>query len=255
MSPSSSPETSPDPFGSSGADSSPLSSPSLEPLELDEPDKPRFDKPSIEHPFAGSLHATRSPPMYERPASRDFLVYGNFKSPERGGFVTKPVPPPRVLVFDEDWDITRRAPVLNKEELIWQDKITYAIDAAKGRIDLMYVCFRFSIFISDLRARDISRGEGLTYIPSQIGDLANLVLMPALDAFPSPTHTTRTFSRSHTTPATRLEREALFSASHPLGGQDGLMLFLSKNQIRSLPTELFSLQNLVVLSLRAPFTR
>ncbi|THH19805.1 hypothetical protein EW146_g1431 [Bondarzewia mesenterica] len=227
MSPSSSPDTSPDPFASSN-DSSPLSSPSLEPIDLHDPPSPPTGV--VSHPFAGSTHATRRPPLYEKKPDVPIATPSG-TSPSSSGLLDV-MGTSTLSRFDRKAAVPAHEEVGNQigkiedwEASLWEDKISWAIDNAAGNFDLM--------------------NENLTCIPLRIGDLANLVLMP--DKQPGPT--ARSFTRSHTAPATSApfsQRRSLF-----FGGQDNeLKLFLAQNQISSLPAELFTLQNLTVLSLR-----
>ena len=98
----------------------------------------------------------------------------------------------------------------------------------------------------------VQRGQCLSYIPSEIGHLAHLVLMP--DKHVAVSNTSRKFTRSVTAPAStglfsRRERSPLRSLLRQ-GPSNCVQIFLAQNQIRVLPFELFSLQNMTVLSLR-----
>lgn len=126
----------------------------------------------------------------------------------------------------------------------------------------------------------------LTYIPSCISDLKNLVILPRRELFPSSKPSDRKFKKSSTAPGLSGLIKRPLSGSTLLPAIDiakaparrafaradtsavsrfmptkleissthnGLELYLMSNRITSLPRELFELDRLVVLSLRTLF--
>ncbi|KAI0296729.1 hypothetical protein B0F90DRAFT_1819836 [Multifurca ochricompacta] len=220
MSPSSSPGGSP--TASSFMDSSPLASPSLQPLDLDRPTTPL----GISHPFAGSTHATTHPSNELRysnsspaPAAWEYRSNISFSADR-----TKTL---EILFDEEDNFLMSDFEVEPPDEAtLWEEKITRAVDMGD----------------SEFTWKD----AGLTFVPPSIVELNSLgvVSEPAQ----------RPFKRVQTAPP------AVFSSSHrsffahPIvparTRSQGLMIFLANNEIRTLPLEFFSLSNLTVLSLR-----
>ncbi|TFY73091.1 hypothetical protein EWM64_g10921, partial [Hericium alpestre] len=115
---------------------------------------------------------------------------------------------------------------------LWQKTITDAVDSATLKIDLS--------------------NNGLTYIPAEIRDLANVVVLPPLKEVPVPIQipAARTFARSQTAPAAVLSSAYSFRSKSVERPHSGIELYLGPNEIRTLPLELFQLRNLVVLVLR-----
>lgn len=82
----------------------------------------------------------------------------------------------------------------------------------------------------------------MTYVPPDIGDLGNLVVIPGGNEPSGEAAPRRTFSKS--------TNSLVFGASK-VGTREGeILLFLGNNRISTLPKELFNLDALVVLSLR-----
>ncbi|KAI0060267.1 hypothetical protein BV25DRAFT_1993068 [Artomyces pyxidatus] len=228
MSPSSSPDGSP---YSQPMDSSPLSSPTLEPLELDD------SVSGPVHPYAGSTKATRRPTLYEKRSS--------VRAPrqESTSWIASH---PSVVKFKTDLlddlfeegaaSAERKAPVLAEDpwERWWDETVATAVDTG-------------------LSVLDVSSG-GIPFISSRIAELDGLGVVQVAQA-PTP----RAFGRSRTEPASQRFSNvswpnAPFSpVDRPVGysGQErGLQFFFANNEIAKLPLELFTLRNITVLSLR-----
>ncbi|KAA1475428.1 hypothetical protein DENSPDRAFT_932348 [Dentipellis sp. KUC8613] len=231
MSPSSSPASSASPEPIAWTDSSPPSTP---PPQQTRFDNAAYSPPGPAHPFAGSTNSDRPPPRYAMNPDSPYTPRTPPQTPPARALAapkppTSPTPVRRVL-FSTELE-TRE----EREARLWKKTISEAIDGADPVIDLS--------------------AHGLTTIPSEIGDLANLVIMPPPRAAPKPIPvvtprqpTVRTFSRVQTAPA------AVFGSSSPsteaLPKERGLELYLGKNQIAGLPREFFNLRNLTVLVLR-----
>jgi len=135
MSPSSSPGGSPS--ASSFVDSSPLASPSLQPLDLNRPPTPL----GITHPFAGSTHATTHP--------SNELRYSN-SSYTPATWVYRPQPPSsadnaKVLesLFDEEEGFSTSSfdPEPPDEATLWEERITRAVDTGEAEFTWKYVSY------------------------------------------------------------------------------------------------------------------
>ncbi|KAI0027214.1 hypothetical protein K488DRAFT_91138 [Vararia minispora EC-137] len=207
----SSPDSSPDPFNSGHMDSSPI----LEPLDLsgyimDEDDVRPMD------PYAGSRHG-RPQRMYEK------------KPPAVGASVlsTPPSSPPVKHaslkmeetfeeLFAEEERVTQMFPPVLEEETVWRDAISSAVDAGEQMVDLS--------------------GRGLTSIPEDVRDMAGIIAFPNSSLKAHGVNPARPFTRSH--------------SGLLMGTTGGVGLNLAQNTIRTLPPNLFVLQNLTFLSLR-----
>lgn len=116
-----------------------------------------------------------------------------------------------------------------------------------------------------------SFGGQLTYIPRNVADLRNLVVLSDPSKPTASTHTiiparTRAFTRVVSAPASYsapqgratgsvsstnpLLKRAVLPSTAPVSQEASVQLYLSGNAIHSLPRELFSLKGLTVLSLR-----
>ena len=159
MSPSSSPDASPtDPF-TQHLDSSPMSSPSLEPIALDQPPSP-LEPGLVHHPYAGSTHATRRPPLYYKKGSPllDTPPDSPTSSTVRWNTYETPTRTTRHqhAIFDSP------AVPGQREAEIWEEAITYTIDNADGNFDLSCVFNLRSSFLS-LRISSTKRSMPLIY--------------------------------------------------------------------------------------------
>ncbi|KAF8261023.1 hypothetical protein EI94DRAFT_1833541 [Lactarius quietus] len=220
MSPSSSPGGSPS--TSSVFDSSPLSSPSLQPLDLNRPTTP----PGIIHPFAGSTHATKHPSNELRYSNSSYAPASWAYRPG----VSSSADHSNVLedIFREEEDFSQSEFELGPrdEATLWEEKIARAVDTGEAEFTW--------------------KDAGLTFVPPSVVELNSLGLVA------EPTQ--RPFKRIQTAPP------AVFSSSHrslfsrPIAPNmtqsQGLMIFLANNEIKTLPSEFFRLSNLTVLSLR-----
>ncbi|KAF8159651.1 hypothetical protein B0H34DRAFT_412508 [Crassisporium funariophilum] len=251
-SPASSPPSSPG--GTGWVDSSPAnSSPTLDHLYLDSEPDIDLELPPPAHfrapidPLAGSYNSNRG-----KRTSCGTL------SPPR-----TPVKKPRLarscnLLPTSDTSqstlINHSEPVGDREDKVWEEAGNMAFENGCCNIELM--------------------NHGLTRIPSQfLKDLNKIVILPEIstifdgkqDSLTSKTDATtsrRTFTRAYTAPATTAASLHLF---HPRGkttsgnslmngtSRETVQLFLSQNTISKLPLELWSLQNLTILSLRNNF--
>ncbi|KAH9954662.1 hypothetical protein BC827DRAFT_1241677 [Russula dissimulans] len=220
MSPSSSPGGSPS--ASSFVDSSPLPSPSLQPLDLDRPPTPL----GIPHPFAGSTHATTHPSNELRYPNSSYTPATWVYRPQLSSSADNA----KVLesLFDEEEGFSTENfdPEPPDEATLWEERITRAVDTGEAEFTW--------------------KNSGLTFVPPSILELNSLGVISQ----PAP----RTFKRVQTAPP------AVFSSPHrsffaqravPARTQSqGLMIFLANNEITALPPEFFKLSNLTVLSLR-----
>ncbi|KAI9450371.1 hypothetical protein BJY52DRAFT_1303067 [Lactarius psammicola] len=219
MSPSSSPGGSPS--TSSVLDSSPLSSPSLQPLDLNRPPTP----PGISHPFAGSTHATKHP-------SHELRYTNSSYTPASWAYrpgVSSSADHSNVLedIFREEENFSQSELEVEPpdEATLWEEKITRAVDTGEAEFTW--------------------KDAGLTFVPPSIMELNSLGVVT------EPTQ--RPFKRVQTAPAVfSSPHRSLFA--HPVAPSrtrsQGLMIFLANNEIKTLPPEFFGLSNLTVLSLR-----
>jgi hypothetical protein len=133
MSPSSSPGGSPS--TSSLLDSSPLSSPSLQPLDLNRPPTPL----GISHPLAGSMHATTHPANELRYSNSSYTpatwAYrsGIPSSADRAKLLED--------VFDEEenFSMVDLEVEPQDEATLWEEKITRAVDTGDAEFTWKYV--------------------------------------------------------------------------------------------------------------------
>ncbi|KAL5513082.1 hypothetical protein ACEPAH_3480 [Sanghuangporus vaninii] len=196
------------------------------------------------HPFSASTRAIKRPPSYSKDSTRPktkrqrneseerWDVFGmphRIGLHERDGYVQSVVPDiviPSTLLHEtaaEKMVDNLASPSQDPEHSLWEETIAQAVDAAECKIDLS--------------------GHGLTYVPPKIADLSKLVVIrqtaaPARELVPR-----RTCSRS--------TNSIVFGAGKLGHREDEIHLFLGRNNITSLPNELFNLDALVVLSLRA----
>jgi hypothetical protein len=133
MSPSSSPGGSP--AASSFVDSSPLSSPSLQPLDLDRPATPL----GISHPFSGSTHATAHP-------SNELRYSNSSYTPAtwsyRSGASSADHPKGFESLFNEEEEGSSTSgydPEPPDEATLWEEKITRAVDMGEAEFTWKYV--------------------------------------------------------------------------------------------------------------------
>ena len=132
MSPSSSPGGSPS--ASSFVDSSPLASPSLQPLDLDRPPTPL----GISHPFAGSTHATVHP-------SNELRYPNSSYTPTTWAYRPDISAADRTKVlesfFDEEEGFSTSSfePEPPDEATLWEERITRAVDTGEAEFTWKYV--------------------------------------------------------------------------------------------------------------------
>lgn len=221
MSPSSSPGGSP--TASSFVDSSPLASPSLQPLDLGRPATPL----GITHPFSGSTHATTHPSNELRYSNSSYTpATWSYRSD-----ILSSADHPKVFenLFNEEeegFSASSYDPEPPDEATLWEEKVTRAVDMGEAEFTW--------------------KDAGLTFIPPSIVELNSLGVISE--------SAQRPFKRVQTAPP------AVFSSSHrPFFSQrippsrtrsQGFMIFLANNEIKTLPPEFFKLSNLTVLSLR-----
>jgi hypothetical protein len=134
MSPSSSPGGSP--TASSFVDSSPLSSPSLQPLDLGRPATPL----GISHPFSGSTHATAHP-------SNELRYPNSSYTPATWSYrpgISSSADHPKVFesLFNEEeegFSTSSYDPEPPDEATLWEEKITRAVDMGEAEFTWKYV--------------------------------------------------------------------------------------------------------------------
>ncbi|KAI0048563.1 hypothetical protein FA95DRAFT_1557922 [Auriscalpium vulgare] len=220
MSPSSSPSGSP---YTEPMDSSPLSSPSLEPLDIEE--EFTYKTSGIPHPYAGSTNATQRPPLYSMETDRGYQYEPQNISSALGD------------LFEEDdviYSLDSRSSGQSDSVTVTADdeSVTWWADVLSGAVD------------TGLGILDLSQSN-ITYIPPEVAELATLGVVPQLG------NHSRVLQRSQTAPAALAFNAAPHGEVKARGSAlKGLQLYLYDNLISELPLELFSLQNLTVLSLR-----
>ena len=132
MSPSSSPGGSPI---SSFVDSSPLASPSLQPLDLNRPPTPL----GITHPFAGSTHATTHPSNELRYSASSYTPATWAYRPD----ISSSADHTKVLedVFNEEDNFSMSELEVEPpdEATLWEEKITRAVDTGDAEFTWKYV--------------------------------------------------------------------------------------------------------------------
>ena len=133
MSPSSSPGGSPS--ASSFVDSSPLASPSLQPLDLNRPPTPL----GITHPFAGSTHATTHP-------SNELRYSNSSYTPATWAYRSQlPSSADNAKVFEslfdeeEGFSTSSSDPEPPDEATLWKERITRAVDKGEAEFTWKYV--------------------------------------------------------------------------------------------------------------------
>jgi hypothetical protein len=236
MSPSSSPGGSPS--ASSFVDSSPLASPSLQPLDLDRPPTPL----GIVHPFAGSTHATTHPSNELRYSSSSYTPATWAYRPDISSSAD------RAKVFESFFDEEESFSTASfepDEATLWEEKITRAVDTGEAEFTWKYVSL---LPLPVNIAFTALRNAGLTFVPPSIVELNSLGVISDLAQRP--------FKRVQTAPPAVFSSPHRSFLSHRVGHartrSQGFMIFLANNEIKSLPAEFFKLSNLTVLSLRAP---
>ena len=133
MSPSSSPGGSP--TASSFVDSSPLASPSLQPLDLGRPPTPL----GINHPFSGSTHATTHP-------SNELRYSNSSYTPATWSYrsgISPSAEHPKAFenLFNEEEGFTTPSydPDPPNEATLWEEKIARAVDMGEAEFTWKYV--------------------------------------------------------------------------------------------------------------------
>ena len=135
---------------------------------------------------------------------------------------------------------------VEREKLLWDETLAHAVDFAEGKIDLRYGFLEVG---SNILTHIIKYSEqSLTFIPPNIGDLKNLVWVP--DSNPSSPLKEKPNRPLGLRSVSKSTNSIIFGANSLGEGKDEIHLFLAKNFFKSLPSELFSLQALTVLSLR-----
>ena len=158
------------------------------------------------------------------------------------------------------------------EAQTWEAALSEAIDEVSGSIDLRFVMFASSnVMLTDPCANN--SGHALTTIPPSISDLANLVVLSKSRLTPRKrlpsTLQTRAPTRVVSAPVSFTSQQrpsmnrASTSASCPTAKckepvesdafrqqHSEIQLYLARNHISKLPSQLFLLKGLIVLSLR-----
>jgi hypothetical protein len=134
MSPSSSPGGSP--TASSFVDSSPVASPSPQPLDLDRPATPL----GISHPFSGSTHATTHPSNELRYSNSSYTpATWSYRSD-----ILSSADHPKDLesLFNEEeegFSTSSYDPEPPDEATLWEEKMTRAVDTGEAEFTWKYV--------------------------------------------------------------------------------------------------------------------
>ncbi|KXN86604.1 p53-induced protein with a death domain [Leucoagaricus sp. SymC.cos] len=229
-------------------DSSPLSSPSLDPIHLDSSfELERIGK--MADPFAGSFNATKSPPQYEEKQRRQAVLLSPPSTPKRAR--------QHQDMGDEEHHFDERMPLPLHVQASQRRERT-AIEKEIEEWDQL----DDDIFQQQMRVIDVS-DRHFTHIPENI-----IQTIKALVSFPAPDDLAtlemtkmkaghRAFVRSQTAPASSAgfsrafgERTRSVNVSSMHGMKDGIHLVLSNNLITKLPRTLWDLERLTVLSLR-----
>lgn len=220
MSPSSSPGGSPS--TSSVFDSSPLPSPSLQPLDLNRPSTP----PGISHPFAGSTHATKHPSNELRYPNSSYAPASWAYRPGVSSSADNSKALEDIFHDEEDFSPSEFELGPPDEATLWEEKIARAVDTGEAEFTW--------------------KDAGLTFVPPSMAELNSLGVVA------EPTQ--RPFKRVQTAPPAVFSspHRSLFArpVAHSRSRSQGLMVFLANNEIKTLPPEFFRLSNLTVLSLR-----
>ncbi|RDB23747.1 Leucine-rich repeat-containing protein 10B [Hypsizygus marmoreus] len=223
-------------------DSSPPSSPYLDAADVDLPEPPLLD------PFAASAKANWRPPQYEkkRLAPPSTPPARSSAKRARHNFDLAPLWPSSPT---DDEQTSRKASRTAEEieEEIWDNASTKVVDEGHGAVNL--------------------DNHNLTHIPDDfISDLSNFYIPPESSELinSSPQRQAASGGRqlgrvatappSNTTTGPRLFPRTHSAATPSFGlPREKLQLFLSGNRIFVLPTLLFTLQNLSVLSIRGNY--
>lgn len=216
-------------------------------------------------PFSASSKGTQPPPLYQKRT--------NPRTPERGRATSSaqlPTPPidrtPRTNQLESP-SVRSTPSKQDRQTLLWEETIDKAILEAIGDVDLQYALF--SQTNSLCSATDpFYRQQNLTRIPANIADLGKLVILPGLAEPVSQ----RTFGRVRSSPITRTTSKRSLARSPTMANASAyqdrrvmpsnaeeqvteIHLLLGSNAISKLPSELFQLRGLTVLSLRESFHR
>lgn len=240
MSPSSSPGGSPS--TSSVFDSSPLSSPSLQPLDLNRPTTP----PGISHPFAGSTHATKHPSNELRYPNSSYVPASWAYRPGVSSSADNSKALEDLFHEEESFSQSEFEVAPPDEATLWEEKIARAVDTGEAEFTWKYALLPYFQNQSQ-HTHEGTRDAGLTFVPPSIVELNSLGVVA------EPTQ--RPFKRVQTAPPAVFSSPHRSFFAHPLAPSrtqsQGLMVFLANNEINTLPPEFFRLSNLTVLSLRA----
>ncbi|KAI6101324.1 hypothetical protein F5141DRAFT_1066054 [Pisolithus sp. B1] len=240
--PSSSTETSPSSSPLLGpVDSSPLSSPQMGECSLDPPSPTNSP---LSHPFAGSTKAVKRHPNYEKKTAPPITPPSTFS---RVAGLSRNVAGARSLVED-DFVVTsdcdppphRTSRYLDREERLWDEALRRPFDTGIGHVDLRSLAF-VPLFQSS--------NQQLKSIPPSIGDLSSFFNTTEISE--QTMFSGRNLSRVNTEPSGTRSFGRTQSIVDSGKQRHVLQLYLSGNKISSLPPELFTLQNLSVLSLRS----
>jgi hypothetical protein len=239
MSPSSSPGGSPS--TSSVFDSSPLPSPSLQPLDLNRPKTP----PGISHPFAGSTHATKHPSNELRYPNSSYTPASWAYRPGVSSSADNSKALEDIFHDEEDFSLSEFELGPPDEATLWEEKIARAVDTGEAEFTWKYAYLPYFQNKSQHTHKGL-RDAGLTFVPPSMAELNSLGVVA------EPTQ--RPFKRVQTAPPAVFSspHRSLFArpVAHSRSRSQGLMVFLANNEIKTLPPEFFRLSNLTVLSLR-----
>ncbi|KAI6042052.1 hypothetical protein EDC04DRAFT_2866937 [Pisolithus marmoratus] len=232
-------------FGTSTSsmETSPSSSPPLGPVDSSPPASPRMgecllDPPSpttspLSHPFAGSTKAGKRHPSYEKKTVPPTTPPSTFS---RAAGLSRSAAGSRSLVEDDfvetsdcDSPPHRTSRYLDRDERLWDEALRRPFDTGIGHVDLS--------------------NQQLKSIPPSIGDLSSFFNTPEVSE--QTMFSGRTLSRVNTEPPRTRSFGRTQSIVDSGKQRHVLQLYLSGNKISFLPPQLFTLQNLSVLSLRS----
>lgn len=186
----------------------------------------------LSHPFAGSAKAVKRHPDYEKktvPLKTPPSTFSRVSGLGRVATGSRSlVEDDFVVTSDCDSPPHRTSQYLDREERLWDEALRRPFDTGIGYVDLS--------------------SQQLKSIPSSIGDLSGFFNTPEVSE--QTMFSGRTLARVNTEPS----RTRSFGRTQSIvdsGKQRHLLqLYLSGNKISYLPPQLFTLQNLSVLSLR-----
>ncbi|KAH7335117.1 hypothetical protein B0J17DRAFT_668766 [Rhizoctonia solani] len=232
--------TNPDAYSYTPASSPPSSPIPLDTLLNDPEDECQVDSPwKLESdPYSANAKATQSPLLHTRTKRQTYGILTPSSSFNSYG-INSPAPTIRSNVSTP---IRVQSKYIPSNDPIWEDVLNDVFHNGATIINL--------------------DSSNVTMIPREIIDLNNMVslpLEPPESSQPPPVHSPTTPSRSTIASAAARSRRvfsqsrsnnSLFSSGSPSKPKREIQLYLANNSFKALPSELFQLNNLTLLSLR-----